>query len=389
MNLVLNSNGIAISSQRNFLVHFISSDEIVGSTGVVGTSNFYDTSASFEVSGLSKEGDYAIAKYIIKNDSNGVGADISLKVTCSNYDYFKVTESIDNKKLKSGDETEVSIKIELIRTVLNDDIVASVNSVLVVNPFDEEHISGQEPESVIAGEGVSFATDSWSLIKRAVQAGNISNYNIGDTKKIIINNKEYILRIANKTVGDHCGDNDITYSQTACGFVVEFTQIVDVMSMNDTSSVLGGYPASNGYSYLNDTLYNQLPSDLKDIIKTTRVISGYGCLSGWNSTYRTCNVADNNGNNYVTYDKLFLLSGMEIFGADENDTSAVNTSQLEYYQDENNLRKKRKDGSASNWWLRSSVNYYNKSFGNVGGDGKKYTGSADNLSGISPAFRIG
>ena len=60
----------------------------------------------------------------------------------------------------------------------------------------------------------------------------------------------YSVRIANKTTGEHCGDNDTAYSQTACGFVVEFLDVIGDGSMNSLNTNIGGYPGSELYTNL-------------------------------------------------------------------------------------------------------------------------------------------
>ena len=83
------------------MVHFIEAKSITGTTGVGGTSIIEedDTKASFNVTGLTKLGDYAEAKYVVKNDSNGIGTEVTLELTNSNSEYFKVTETIDDNRL--------------------------------------------------------------------------------------------------------------------------------------------------------------------------------------------------------------------------------------------------------------------------------------------------
>ena len=90
INLIINSNATASVNEENFKVHFIEAKNIEGTSGVGGTSLIEsdDTIASFSVMGLSKVGDYALAKYVVKNDSNGIGADISLDLITSNTEYL-------------------------------------------------------------------------------------------------------------------------------------------------------------------------------------------------------------------------------------------------------------------------------------------------------------
>ena len=74
----------------------------------------------FDVTGLTKVGDYAEAVYIVRNDSNGGGAEISLSVSNSNSEYFKVTETILDNKLQAGEATTAKVKVEMIKTPITD-----------------------------------------------------------------------------------------------------------------------------------------------------------------------------------------------------------------------------------------------------------------------------
>ena len=395
INLIINGNATASVNQNNFIVHFIEAKNITGTTGVGGTSVIEsdDTKASFSVTGLSKVGDYAEAKYVVKNDSNGIGAEITLELTNSNSEYFKVTETIDDNKLQAGDTTLATVKVEMIKTPIVDDVSTNVTAKLTASPLENTQASGGTPSSVVKPEDpVSFATDSWATIQTAVRNNNTGVYNVGDTKEVNIDGVNYTVRIANKTTGEHCGDNDTAYSQTACGFVVEFADIITSMGMRNSSTNVGGYPETLVYDYLKNTLYGKLPADLQTVIKQTRVISGHG----------TSDTA-----NFTTIDNLYLLSGIEVYGLDADghnlyDTAAGTTHQLEYYSNNGvsystaswsgtNMEKAKKPNETSNskWWFRSAISINNDGFGRISDYGTWYTHWADNSFGISPAFRIG
>ncbi len=226
----------------------------------------------------------------------------------------------------------------------------------------------------------SFEDDSWAKIKANVQAGQTSQYNVGDTRQVRINGNPYIVRLANKTKPSEC--NNSSYSETACGFVVEFVDIVEKRVMNSTGTNGGGWQGSSLYSYLQGTFYNSLPDDLKDVIIPTRVISGHG--TGDSSNFITQN------------DKLYLLSGKEIFGESCNDTAASTTRQLEYYSNNNvtlsnnkNYTIKQYNLSGSYWWTRTPV-FNDSGFRVIDAFGTLYS-YVSNYSngGVSPAFRIG
>ena len=71
----------------------------------------------------------------------------------------------------------------------------------------------------------TFADDSWETIQTNVRSGNTSQYNVGDTRNVRIGNNEYTLRLANKTTISDCSNS--SFSQTACGFVVEFVELLN------------------------------------------------------------------------------------------------------------------------------------------------------------------
>ena len=90
----------------------------------------------------------------------------------------------------------------------------------------------------------SFAEDTWETIAENVQNGNTSNYHVCDTKIVSIKNYGlHTVRIANMSTPDECKTEG--FSQTACGFVVEFTDVVTKYSMNAS----GEYKGTTYYCY--------------------------------------------------------------------------------------------------------------------------------------------
>ena len=59
-------------------------------------------------------------------------------------------------------------------------------------------------------------------------------------------------------------------SETACGFVVEFADIITNQPFNSTNTNIGGWKDSEMRTYINGTIYNALPSDLQNVITTTK-----------------------------------------------------------------------------------------------------------------------
>ena len=377
INLIINGNATASVNQENFKVYFTQAQSITGSTGVSGTSSIDDNDATiayFDVSGLTKVGDYGVATYTVLNNSNGIGADITLQLTNSNNEYFKITETVADSQLQAGDDTTATIRVEMIKTPINDSVTTSVTAKLIANPMENASATGSSSASKASDDPASFATDSWATIKKAVHDNNTSAYHVGDTKTVTIGANNYTVRIANKSTAANCGNSD--YSETACGFVVEFAEIVEQRAMNSTYTNVGGWPGSELHTYLEGDFYNSLPSDLQAAIKPTRVMSGYGS----NGTDSANFVSENQ--------KLYLLSGVEVFGADEYDKAAGTTHQLEYYNNSSNSKIKQYNSSNSSWWLRSASSCSNNDFRAVPKSGALVSADACTTCGVSPAFRI-
>ena len=232
---------------------------------------------------------------------------------------------------------------------------------------------------------VSFTEDSWETIVANVKTGNLSAYNVGDTKEIDLtgftnteadSNGLYTIRIANTSTPAECSAEG--YSQTACGFVIEFEDIITTAKMNNENTNVGGWKASLMRTYVNDTIYNALPIELKNSIADTAVVSGHGSTSGQT--------------NFTTTDKIYLLSTQEVWGSNLSyDSANAETRQLDYYvgkgvtsSNYSNAIKKL-NGTAKDWWLRSTYSISTSGFYSVDSAGYYNATSPD---GVAPAFRI-
>ena len=234
---------------------------------------------------------------------------------------------------------------------------------------------------------LSFADDDWGTIINAVQSGNISNYHVGDTKTVNISGLgTYKLRIANTTTPAECSTTG--YSQTACGFVLEFEDIISKHAMN-ISSATTSWPTSSMRAYVNNSIYNSLPATLRSAIIDTYVVSGHGNGAG--------------ETNYTSTDKLYLLSAKEVYGHNnysQYDTARDYTRQLDYYAnlnvDDNNTSPagKKYNNEVAYWWLRTRPSYDDYSYLFLLSDGRPnyemvVTPPTGSHIGCSPAFRIG
>ena len=229
----------------------------------------------------------------------------------------------------------------------------------------------------------NFSTDDWEIIIDAIREGNDGVYNVGDTKEIDLGSYgKHTLRIANKSTPSECSNTN--FSQSACGFVLEFADIITTHKMNDTAINVGGWPASNMYTFVNNDIYNAIPDKVKNAIIDTTVVSGHGNTSG--------------EENFTSTDKLYLLAPKEIYtdwGAISYDTAKDLTRTLDYYTSigvttSNYSGAIKKNGtSASAWWLRVANSIGNDTFYDVYSDGDWFRNGANYTYGVSPAFRLG
>ena len=275
--------------------------------------------------------------------------------------------------IKSGESATYFLWLYLDDTTPND----AQKTYFVGNiDVDGEYIPKVEP--------VSFATDSWETIITAVKENNISKYNVGDTKTIDMGTYgTHTLRIANTTTPNECSTSG--FSQSACGFVLEFADIITTHAMNDTDTNVGGWPSTSMRTFVNNDIYNALPSELKNGIIDTIVVSGHGI---------------NDSTNFTSTNKLYLLSTAEIWvqgstSAINNDTARNNTRQLDYYSNLGTSTSnyshaiKNNESTAAYWWLRSAYSIYSDEFYYVSSYGSWYHNTVDTINGVSPAFRIG
>ena len=246
----------------------------------------------------------------------------------------------------------------------------------------------------------SFSTDSWSTIAYSVRNGNTCKYNLGDTKSVDVGTfGTHTVRVSNTSKPSSC--NSSSYSGTACGFVIEFADIIVRYNMNPAGTYngkyyqygtnVGGWPASKLRTYLNNDIFKQLPSDLQSVIVNTRVVSGHGSKES---------------SNFTSTDKLYLLSPTEVWGdwtgmwgdwsstgsstGNEVDTAKSSSRQLDYYVSKGTTFKnysatEKKDGRSSYFWWHRSARYSD----DIQFYGMRGYGHAYRDGGISPAFKVG
>ena len=253
--------------------------------------------------------------------------------------------------------------------------------------LDNEECGPKKPKT--------FKEDDWDTIANAVRTGQTSNYHIGDTKEVDLGTYgKHMVRISNMSTPSEC--NQEGFSQSACGFVVEFADVITTHNMNQSGEYNGktyqygwnkdGWPRSQMKMFIDNDIYNSLPPALKSVIIDTITVSGRGS----EDTVEYFTSPEDK------LDKLYLLAPKEIYSdwSHQYDSAKDLTRQLDYYEGvtTNSCAKAIKNnsaGSASWWWLRSAYSNNNYYFYYVTTGGSWSDASAFYARGVSPAFRIG
>ena len=404
MKLYLNFNSISDTLKSEYLVY-----KVVSSTGNISEGSFKDISDNklliydSDFIETNKSITYTLYIWLRYVEDPTINLASLLGTSVKAYVSVNGTDTKESTSCKFDSSKKISYVVTFMKednkTVLETRKVSS-GSVLGNLPSTRQYFTktggnGTEytststitDDALVYPKLTKFELDSWTTIATNVRNGNTGDYNVGDTKEVNLGTTygTHTLRIANTTTPSECSTSG--FSQTACGFVLEFADIITTYEMNDTDTNVGGWPASSMYDFVNYDIYNSLPSDLKSTIIDTTVVSSHGST---------------NGENFTSIDKLYLLSLKEVYSDwstnsySSYDSAKDLTRTLDYYinknvtsSDDSETIKKYKT-TDSWWWLREAHSNYDHSFFIVPTDDYSYLSTYANTSGgVSPAFRIG
>ena len=371
--LVINGNANVSENNEDFSVIFTAASidgNDVYSTAVDDTKK----TITFTTSELKTLNQTSILTYEVTNNSSNYDANVT--VTCvpktgTTAKYTSIKNKLDNDativKAKSSVNGTLTVTLDKVAT---ESVTEEYTCKLEFNAVERDTLGSNIPTPI------SFESDSWSTIAANVKSGNTSKYNVGDTKEVDLGELgKHTVRISNMSA---CESET---SETACGFVVEFADIITKQKFNSTNTNVGGWKDSEMRTYINGTIYNALPSDLQNVITTTKVISGHGNTTG--------------EENFETQDKLYLLNAQEVWSTNKYDTSVGTSKQLDYYKNQGVTASsyagaiKQYNGANSKWWLRSAYSSFNAyDFLYVSIYGGWASDGAFISNGVSPAFRI-
>ena len=368
--LVINGNANVSENNEDFSVIFTAAS-IDGNDVYTTAVDETKKTITFTTSELKTLNQTSILTYEVTNNSSNYDANVTITCVPKTGTTAKHT-SIKNEL--ANDATIVKAKESVTGT-----LTVTLNKT-ATEEVTEEYTCKLEFTAVerdtIGVELTQFQKDSWATIAANVKNGNTSKYNVGDTKEVDLGDLgTHTVRIANM---NECTNGET--SETACGFVVEFADIISEHQFNSTATNVGGWRDSELRTYINETIYKKLPTDLQNIVSSTKVISSHGITSG--------------ETNFETQDKLFLLSTEEVWVETNYDTSVGTSKQLDYYKNQGVTTSsytsaiKQYKGIEKSWWLRSSYSRTTNDFYRVNGSGGSIGNYASNSFGVSPAFRI-
>lgn len=217
-----------------------------------------------------------------------------------------------------------------------------------------------------------FAEADWAEIAEVSEAGLATEfYNLGDTKDITISGIGTItLEIADF---DHDYLSGSTSASKAGISMITRDLLPNTRQMNSSNTNAGGFPASALYDYLNGTILNGLPSDLRSALKTT---------------YKWYGTGNNTTNGQWHGCKVWIPLEYEMFGtttyAPATEHTTGNARKYPIFTDNASRIKRLNNGSGSaQWyWEASPIASYTAYFCRVDSDGSASLGNASPAGGV-------
>lgn len=208
---------------------------------------------------------------------------------------------------------------------------------------------------------------TWAQIDYISENGLMSDYfNIGDTKNVTIGSATYVVEIVGFSHDDRAdgsGKVGLTFGLKDC--------LNTAYQMNSSNTNSGGWGGCALRATLRGDIWNQLPSDLRDVIKEVTKKTSAGGASGIINSIS---------------DTLFLFAEKEIFGSKQYSVDGEGTQYARFTT--SNTRIKKLNGSATYWWLRSPRSSYADIFCAVLASGAANYGIASNSRGVCFGFCI-
>ena len=215
----------------------------------------------------------------------------------------------------------------------------------------------------------TLANNTWAQIAAASEAGvAASTWSVGDTKNITVGGETLTVEIVGFNHDDLAsgGKAGITFGLK--------NLMANTRQMNSSNTNAGGFTGSDMYDWLQGTLLNSLPSDLRAVLKSVNKKTSAGSQS---STINTNAM------------KIFLFSEIEIFGSVTYSKSGEGSQYSRFATASSRIKYlSNGSGSASPWWERSPHGNYSSSFCGVDSNGSASFNIANSSWGVCFGFCV-
>ena len=259
----------------------------------------------------------------------------------------------------------------------NDNVSISINSFGEMECHESctENRTNESAEtmvkSILPDPVMNLDNFTWDEINTVAASGEASvRFGLGATKKITMTNgEEIVFRIIGFYHDKDANGNLIPISWDMVGLMD------DEYVMNDDWTNVGGWRESKMRNYLNTTVFDMLPDDLKKVIKPAMKLTSKG----------NCSTEIDE-----TKDSLWLLSEKELYGRTIYSVDGEGKWYDYYRQEDVSWGKKHKNGNGeSNWrWERSPYSGNSNCFCRVNSNGDANYNIAYNSYGVSFGFCV-
>ena len=242
------------------------------------------------------------------------------------------------------------------------DLVESYKTASNWSAYADQIVSIDEYPKALSGETI---TDSWDEIFQAEDNDSYkTKYSVGDTKYLVIGGTYVLMQIIafdrDVLSSDHTSTAKITWLAKSLSFK---------FPMNFKSDTTGGWADCECRKFLSDTIYEQIPENVRNKIVTV------------DKTYTATSLSSSTA---TVSDKLWIPSAREIYGGSSYENTGIDYTD---FFTGSSVRIKHNGlltNSASAWWLRSVNN--STSFRSVYSDGGVNYSSATSVYGFPLGF---
>ena len=268
-----------------------------------------------------------------------------------------------------GNNTQSVVFNNAINGVVYNVGLSSINHYTANTNGSVTAVGGQNTSHNVHYEYVAQTLEetSWSEIDAISQTGAANSiWSVGDTKTLSVNGENLTMEIVGfnhdtKSSGGYAG---ITFGMKYLSFLT--------MVMNYQKDCSGGFYESKMYEWLNSTVFNGMPAEVQNVIKTVLK----PCDDEWGDiTNRAM--------------KIFLFSRTEV----ANDQADKDGKQYALFASKSSRKKQKLNGSGGiggygSWWLRSVVDRDDGSFSVIDYEGDTGWNYADTYDGVCFGFCI-